>query len=225
VYIYILSPSTQLSIHVLLYFLIGPLQQWSFALEPCKASRSASVFCGLTIHLSLTLKSVDRYEGVHGYQQRTEMLMILKSTKPTPKKLKRTRVLQEHLKAFTSIYAHTLPIWASICVYRIQRTVLIIPRRPHPKTWKSGYFTVGDSLNVTQGGWSLWLVLEICTSSKIVCRGHYFTKVGTDALRATPPMLSMLPCITIPYIQDWWFSFSQPHPLNWELGLQKVGDF
>jgi hypothetical protein len=28
-------------------------------------------------------KSVDRYEGVHGYQQRTEMFMILKSTKPT----------------------------------------------------------------------------------------------------------------------------------------------
>jgi hypothetical protein len=193
----------------------GPLH-W----EPCKASRSAGVFCGLTIHLSLTLKSVNRYEGVHGYQQRTEMLMILKSTKPTPKKLQRTRVLQEHLKASTSIYTYTPYLGLYFCVPHPVYSVNYSSPSP-PKDMKKWILYSGRLFKCHHTGWSLWLanqkqsfdftgclggddlqghiyglkqsstLLEICTSSKIVCTGHYFTKVGADALRAAPPMLSM----------------------------------
>jgi hypothetical protein len=57
-----------------------------------------------------------------------------------------------------------------------------------PKNMKKCPLYSGRLFKCHQGGRSLWLVLEICTSSKIVCTGHYFTQVGADALRAAPLM-------------------------------------
>jgi hypothetical protein len=72
----------------------------------------------------------------------------LKAQNPPPKKKKRTRVLQEHLKASKSIYTNTPYLGLYLCRPHPIYSVNYSSPSP-PINMKNGHFTVGDYLNVT----------------------------------------------------------------------------